>query len=490
MGITWSNNNNVLTQESNHSNFITRDLLKSDYISVSINKHNFAIKPLSSNVKILSAEDIKTMPQSEINNKENYIEKKTSTKFSNNDLVIYNKSSGILTDALTKDELLKPKEKERRKAIKEQFKKFLQTERIHFQFPRRSKNEKGYSAIAINWQGFKEIMGPQDFILKIFNFSNRRFPGFPDRNQQLLLNTLNKYPVFTVENNLRQIILAYPAEAFIKSFTDKLYDYYYRVFEWEKDTRATNIGFFFFNPEDAYLYNYNIRKFGPLAAADLGTRVVPFNMSAAYKLHRTSSPETRFLFIPDIKEVGDLLNIYRRKYGNKMRFHDKQKLTKDGFANQPIYMIQDMRIRKNIFSKIDVKYQGEFKDHEYIFFSLEGAEEAWKNFCLKSSYKLPPRPNILVYNFNNFIQDCEQDNQLVDKKFKIVSNRETYDLLHKFQNVEQNKNNLHKFYENRIASKLFFIQLWFNRFRLVLFHAPRINEYPRRDLIVSQNEDN
>ena len=63
------------------------------------------------------------------------------------------------------------------------------------------------------------------------------------------------------------------------------------------------------------------------------------------------------------------------------------------------------------------------------------------------------------------------------------------ELIQKLKINEANKGGLQYFYENKIAPHLFFIKLWINRFRLVLLHAPRINEFPRRELLLPQNQN-
>lgn len=406
----------------------------------------------------------------------------------NEQILIYRTDSGIISSDKI-EELLNPQEKDRRKSVRERFKRALKVEQIHFTFPKRDKKEKGVQAILVDIPKSPFWTSPLRLISGISNLKNRRSPDFPTNNQQLLLEKLDQFPVFTVENNLRQLILANPPEVFMKNLGDKLYDWYYRIFEWEKDTRATSIGFFFFNPEDAYVYQDNIREFGALSASELGTSVVPCRLSQAYKYNRTSPPETRFMLIPDVKEVGDLITHYRHKYGKKMQIHHKQEITRDGFANQPIYIIQDIKIRTGLFSTQIVKYQGEIPDNQYLFFSLEGAELAWDIFRKsKPNLRLPKKPNILLYNFNSFIADYEADPNTTYKNFLLVPNRETFDFINLWKKQEADKGNLRQFYDYRVAPHIFFIKLWANRFKLVLFHAPRINEYPRRELLMPQTD--
>nr|YP_010338435.1 hypothetical protein MW432_pgp196 [Rhodaphanes brevistipitata]UNJ18385.1 hypothetical protein [Rhodaphanes brevistipitata] len=409
------------------------------------------------------------------------------------EVVIYNEKSGILSDNLIKEDLLNSVEKDKRRLFRENFKRALLVERIHFRLPEKDTRYKAKSNMVIKWNKLPLQTNPVKFVLDRKYWRNRRTPGFPNTNQQMLSKSFYHFPIFSIENNLKQIILAYPAEAFIKNWEDRLYDWYYRIFEWEKDTRATNIGFFFFNPKDAITYEHSVRKFGPLAAHDLGTKLAIIRLSNAYDLNRTSAPETRFLFIPDMEEVVNLLTSYRSKYGRKMQFHPDQKITKDGFANQPIYLIKDIKIRQGLLSSKIISYQGNLKDHAYIFLTLEGAEFAWKTFCEKNpQFNLPSRPNILVYNFDSFVKDYENSKKdliFPYEKFFLISNRETYEKINELNKGENKQNELQRFYNKRISSSIFFIKLWANRFRLVLFHAPRINEYPRRELFYSEEAE-
>nr|YP_009296792.1 hypothetical protein Bangp_053 [Bangiopsis subsimplex]AOM66135.1 hypothetical protein Bangp_053 [Bangiopsis subsimplex]ARO90308.1 conserved hypothetical plastid protein [Bangiopsis subsimplex] len=413
------------------------------------------------------------------------------TKKLNQQIVIYSKKSNILVNNAIKEELLTKSEQEQRRISKDQFKRSLLVERIHFKFPKKSNNLNPLLAMRVSWSKLPILTSPVNKISKVLSFENARTPGFPNEYQKLLLNNFQNFPIFSIENNLRQIILSYPPEAFAKNWADRLYDWYYRIFEWEKDTRGTNLGFFFFNPSNAELYEHNVRDFGALSAHDLGTKLSVFKLSTAYELSRTSPPETRFMFIPDIEEIGNLLNVYKKNYGKKMQFHTKQKISKLGFANQPIYVIQPTRIKTNLFKSKVISYNGKLKDHVYIFCSLDGAETAWKKFREElGENRLPKRPNLLVYNFNSFIKDYE--NGIIDfgKNIILVPNRQTWETLEVAQTLENKKTKLQNFYDQYISSKIYFSKLWIKRFRLVLFHAPRVNEYPRRELLLPSEDNN
>nr|YP_010335711.1 hypothetical protein MW631_pgp191 [Chroothece richteriana]UNJ14117.1 hypothetical protein [Chroothece richteriana] len=437
-------------------------------------------------IRSLSESELRQMPKERFNQNEfSSIKLSKDLKIRKEDIILYNRESGILRDSLEKDELLTKSEKERRKTNREKFKRALRVERLHFLLPKKEKNLKPQPALKIDWSKSKIKTNPDIIkVLKSF-YTNRRDPQFPTGNQKLLLEKLAPFPIFSVENNLRQIILAYPPETYMKNLSDKLYDYYYRLYEWESDTRATSIGFFFFNPEDALMYESTIWKYGSLSAAELGTRLSFFRFSTAYKLNRTSPPEIRFLFIPDVKEVGDLVTRYRYQYGKQMKFHPNQKITRDGFADQPIYTIENVQLKQGLFSRREVSYFGELKDHKYIFFTVDGAESAWNKFRQANpNLRLPRRPNLLVYNFNSFINDCEMDPDLINQNFIFMLNREAYKALDKSKQDTPKVSDFSIFIDNRVKPQLFLIKIWAKRLKLVLFHAPRINEFPRREALL------
>nr|YP_010336102.1 hypothetical protein MW609_pgp191 [Chroodactylon ornatum]UNJ14508.1 hypothetical protein [Chroodactylon ornatum] len=437
-------------------------------------------------IRPLSESELSRMPKEKFTQNEfNPIQSGSDSSIKKEDIILYNRESGILRDSLEKDELLTKGEKEKRKITREKFKRALRVERLHFRVPKKEKNLRPQPALKIDWSKTKLKTNPN--IAEVFKsfYTSKRDPQFPTNNQKLLLEKLSPFPIFSIENNLRQILLAYPPETYMKNLSDKLYDYYYRVFEWELDTRATSIGFFFFNPEDALMYETTIWRYGSLSAAELGTSLAFIPFSTAYKLNRTSPPEIRFLFIPDVKEVGDLVTRYRYQYGKKMKFHPNQQITKDGFADQPIYTIENVQVRQGLFSRKEVSYSGELKDHKYIFLSLEGAEAAWNTFRKSNpDLRLPRRPNLLVYNFNSFLRDCEMDPDLSNQKFYFMLNREAYKALDKAKKEQPTVSDFSIFLHNHVKPQLFLVKIWANRLKLVLLHAPRINEFPRREALL------
>jgi hypothetical protein len=86
--------------------------------------------------------------------------------------------------------------------------------------------------------------------------------------------------------------------------------------------------------------------------------------------------------------------------------HPKQKYSKDWFQGNPIYVLKFHKDLKN--KTID---QHSFQDsHEknLIFFSKEDALKAWKVFLIKKSQlPLSTKPNIEIYNLENFLLDLE-----------------------------------------------------------------------------------
>jgi hypothetical protein len=93
--------------------------------------------------------------------------------------------------------------------------------------------------------------------------------------------------------------------------------------------------------------------------------------------------------------------------------HPKQKYSKDWFQGNPIYVL---KFHKDLKNKTIAQYS--FQDsHEkkLIFFSKEDAIKAWTVFLVKKSQlSLSTKPNIEIYNLENFLLDLENspDNSL------------------------------------------------------------------------------
>jgi hypothetical protein len=93
--------------------------------------------------------------------------------------------------------------------------------------------------------------------------------------------------------------------------------------------------------------------------------------------------------------------------------HPKQKYSKDWFQGNPIYVL---KFHKNLRDKTMTPYYSQDSyEKKLIFFSKEDAIKAWKVFLVKKSqFSLNTKPNIEIYNLENFLLDLENtpDNSL------------------------------------------------------------------------------
>jgi hypothetical protein len=86
--------------------------------------------------------------------------------------------------------------------------------------------------------------------------------------------------------------------------------------------------------------------------------------------------------------------------------HPKQKYSRDWFQGNPIYVL---KVHKNVNDKTLAQYSiKDSYEEKLVFFSKEDVMRAWKVFLAKKSeLSLNTRPNIEIYNLENFLLDIE-----------------------------------------------------------------------------------
>nr|YP_009295711.1 conserved hypothetical plastid protein [Mastocarpus papillatus]AOL58195.1 conserved hypothetical plastid protein [Mastocarpus papillatus] len=277
------------------------------------------------------------------------------------------------------------------------------------------------------------------------NFSNllyyKRQLNFPNPYQLALMKKLqqNKLPVFAVINNFNQVIVAQPPDELIskKSLTDQIYQFYYDCFLLEKDHKTAYEGLFFINSQDAieykeYIYN-NYRN----SSKYMNLNIFATGLDFYYKLVRTSTSKVQFHLIPDLKELGNL--IYKYQYNKNIAFHNHQKRGKYSFKGQPIYLIQPV-LSKNKQTKetslVNYTYElaqnGKKQVYEAVFMNYEVALLAWNKFIQQNNnYRLPVKPNILIYNLEDFLKfhEDENSNNIDKKNFLFIPTKESYEFI-------------------------------------------------------------
>lgn len=293
-----------------------------------------------------------------------------------------------------------------------------------------------FTEIKYTWKKGLNFSVPKN----VFNFlSNKRQFGFPNPAQLVLIKKLqqNKLPLFTVINNFNQIVIAQPSDELInkRGPIDKIYQLYYDYFLWEKDYKPMYEGLFFINSEDALEYQESIKNQYIHSSKDNKLNIFASGLDFYYKLVRISPPRVQFNLIPDLKELGDL--IYKYQYNRHIAFHNKQKYGKYFFQGQPIYLIEPILSKNKQTGKMDlVNYMYELnrnekkQEYETIFMNYKVALLAWQKFIEQNTnYNLPSKPNILIYNLEDFLKLHENNSNIYDKNLLFVPVQESYQFI-------------------------------------------------------------
>lgn len=265
-------------------------------------------------------------------------------------------------------------------------------------------NKKKFDSLSIPYGESKEnFQFPK--IEKCFSiFSNKRSPNFPTKEQKSLLFKLKQVPVYAVVNKQNELVTASTREYKNSHSLQWIQSKYNEIFFWEYDEGSVSINLFFMNKEDAASYLHEICKREPKEAENLGLKVKTVGLDVFYKLNRTSAPKTQSRLVGDLKEIDLLLTKYSSE--SMCTMHPKQKYSKDWFQGNPIYVLKfhkDMRDKT-----MSPYYFQDSYEKKLIFFSKEDAIKAWKVFLVKKSqFSLNTKPNIEIYNLENFLLDLE-----------------------------------------------------------------------------------
>lgn len=225
------------------------------------------------------------------------------------------------------------------------------------------------------------------------------------------MSKLKQVPVYTVINKQNEIVTASTREYKNSNSLQWIQSKYNEIFFWEYDEGSVSINLFFMNKEDAASYLHEICKKEPKEAENLGLKIKTIGLDVFYKLNRISEPKTQSRLVGDLKEIDLILTKYSSE--SMCTMHPKQKYSKDWFQGNPIYVL---KFHKNLRDKTITQYS--FQDSyekKLIFFSKEDAIKAWKVFLIKKSQlSLSTKPNIEIYNLENFLLDLENtpDNSL------------------------------------------------------------------------------
>lgn len=249
-------------------------------------------------------------------------------------------------------------------------------------------------------------------------------------------NTVFMYnlPIFTVINNLNQIILSESSNEILlnRSFMESLYYLYSKYFLNKTTTQVKYQALFFINPNDANEYkDYIHNKYVKLKQKSvLNTFSSRFDIY--YRLMQTQMKYVNFRLIPDLEELGNL--VYKYQYYKNIVFHEEQNYSKKSFQGQPIYFIQPVLAKNKKTGKIELinyEYSNHKKNiYNAAFMNYKTALLAWQKFRQQMfNYSLPNKPSILVYNLESFIKNNNHPSNINLNKIIVVPSVQSYSYL-------------------------------------------------------------
>ena len=213
-----------------------------------------------------------------------------------------------------------------------------------------------------------------DGILEKINSSNFFF-----KKTKEIQNALTNIPIFVVLNGQNEIVLSKPSnnlasKGFQNYLKEKIYDSS-GAFDLSVEKKS-ELGLFFMSYQDAEKYLKEFARYDFEGTQTVGLSIHCISLNSAYKITREHHPGTDFRFIPNLKEVKELLrnNIgkadmivedeqqqlrFRRRNSNLFPYLNK--LGKflsptssflqrnEYFKGVPIYIVQIQETPRNLF---------------------------------------------------------------------------------------------------------------------------------------------
>nr|YP_010338290.1 hypothetical protein MW410_pgp140 [Bangia atropurpurea]UNJ18240.1 hypothetical protein [Bangia atropurpurea] len=283
----------------------------------------------------------------------------------------------------------------------------------------------------------------------------------PGSSKKFIMDQLSSSPVFVVKNGFNEIILGHPLSRIKRGPLKQAAFSFSSLLNYSKVNGPISRGLFFFHPDDATEFKNFVQSIAPSASKHMEVRVEPIGLHVAYKMNRDLHGDTQFRFIPDFKEVGDL--IFKHRKSKNLIFHKNQYYGKTFFQGQPIYIIQPINVKNRNGQISTIKFSGLNDDREVIFTNLEAANKSWTNFIkTQSSLQSIKKPTLLVYNLESFLKDKELLRKEDLTKFVVVTNKDAY-IETKESMALLDSNSLYKHLKLNMKPKLFFVKLWIKR---------------------------
>nr|YP_009300569.1 hypothetical protein BI106_gp039 [Campylaephora sungminbooi]AKU47488.1 hypothetical protein [Campylaephora sungminbooi]ALN11935.1 hypothetical protein 450 [Campylaephora sungminbooi] len=275
--------------------------------------------------------------------------------------------------------------------------------------------------------------------------------------------SINKFPIFTVINNLNQIILSESSNEILvtKNLVDHLYNIYSKYFLSNMTNQIKYQALFFISSNDAKEYQKYIKYKNSFIANNHLVNLFITRLDVYYYLMKMRMKTVDFRLIPDLEELGNLVSQYQH-YKN-IKFHKNQYFEKQCFQGQPIYFIEPVLARNKNNGKIELIqyiYNNDTNSinskYTAIFMNYKTSLLAWQKFKQQMfNYHLPNKPNLLVYNLEQFIKQYEKNPDLSLKNLLFVPSVESYFYLKNQINLSNKCNCIQKFVNKSSYLKIF-----------------------------------
>lgn len=296
----------------------------------------------------------------------------------------------------------------------------------------------------------------------LFSILRKQFLSNP--NQKLIEHlSINKLPIFTIINNLNQIILSESSNEVLvsKHFIDRVYNLYSKYFLSDITNRIKYQALFFISPNDASEYKEYLNNKNIFINQNNIINLFITRLDVYYNLMKIRMKYVDFRLIPDLEELGNLVSHYQ--YYKNIQFHKHQYCVKMAFQGQPIYFIQPILAKNKITGKLELVRYNYLNDNRKdnntytaIFMNYKTSLLAWQKFRQQMfDYQLPSKPNLMVYNLEGFIKKYYQDHDLSERQILFVPSVESYFYLKNQINVHKKISILDRFINKFSYLKIF-----------------------------------
>lgn len=226
---------------------------------------------------------------------------------------------------------------------------------------------------------------------------------------------VNNLPLFIITNHLGQMVISEPPE--LSNVSKGTINVSSKDFSLVPCPE----GWFFINFQDAEEYLQHIKKQYKISGTSDKLRVFICNLETFYKLSRNSRYKVNFRLVPDLHEIGQLVNQYST-YRN-VEFSKDQKYGKDYFQGQPVYLVKDTHPDYYLgitLGKTQIKYKP-------VFTNYDTAIHSWNNFVKKQKYyRVSKYPELIVYNLEDFLHKQISDPSQNQLPFVLVPSKSSY----------------------------------------------------------------